>query len=217
MMQKIKLIYLVISGLLAALFSACSPAQSPSTAAALQVADLLSRHHPTVVADTRLFLTDRAAYLAKYRDPTDENALDFEAESLDLLLMLTESLYRQQLLVLVDWKEQAHLVFDALDHNSGNRLSQTADCQALRARLAGSQYNINFFLQHDADKPSLFDCSLTAQRRLVALDLNSDTYALLHINPSDSEALARAAKAVGLGVDFFLQSPKPLPAQPVQH
>lgn len=177
----------------------------PSTRdqALLDLARGFSGNDDVVMNEVSLFVTNRAKYFKRYEDDLFDRGIE-EPAQITPPIALIDALSKTKHLVYEDGSSEPAWALDQLDTLSGNAISKASCYGQLKNYYSNSKYGIGTFLDGSGEWPSLFECIESVGLHLLAINEDSDSYALVLVQSGDLPIVTETAKKAGIRL-YFLQ------------
>lgn len=174
---------------------------SISDQALIDLARGFSGNDDVVMNEVSLFVSNRTKYFKKYEDDLFERGIE-EPVQITPPIALIDALSKAKYLVYQDGSSEPGWALDQLDKLSGNAISKARRYDQLKDYYSDSKYGIGTFLDGDGEWPSIFECIKSVGFHLLAINEDSDSYALALVPNKDLPVVLETAHKAGISLYF---------------
>ena len=177
--------------------------KSPRAAdqALIDLAKGFSGSDEAVVNEVSLFLSNQSKYFKQHEDDLFERGIE-EPSQVTPPIALIDALSKAKHLVYQDGSSEPEWVLKQLNELSGNALSQASCYNQLKDYYSNTKYGIGTFLGNDGEWPSLFECIKSVGFNLLAINEDSDSYAIVLVQSKDLAVALETAQKAGISLYF---------------
>jgi len=144
----------------------------------LDLATIISSSNQKVIDRVSYFNNSQELYFEHYNSELVEQGID-DVDEVTAEVVLVDALLHENLLVYVDWKQEPDDVLEQLVSLSKGRISNCESYANLLNFYRNTEYGVGHFLDTQGDWPSIFNCIGSVGLKLLAIDEDSDGYALI--------------------------------------
>ncbi len=165
------------------------------------LASFLSNKNEGVVADVNLYLNSVKDYFKKHEDNLSQRGIE-NAEQVTPAVVLIDALLSHDKVVYQDHKAEPSDVLEMLNTLSEGKLEHAKGYAELFEHYKNTNYGIAELLGAQSLAPSIFDCIQSTGLKLLSIDEDSDSYALVLIDSSELERFISVANEAGIRINF---------------
>jgi len=168
----------------------------------LKLALMVSSANQNVSESINLFTDDKSVYYENYKSELFERGIE-SAHQITPEIALIDSLSREGLLVYADVSQEPDDVLEQLATLSNKKIKQCEGYKPLLEYYKNTEYGIGEFFDEKGEWPSIFNCVRDAGLRLLAIDEDSDAYALLIVENGSAQETLEAFKQANVRLYYF--------------
>ncbi|MEH6347121.1 MAG: hypothetical protein V7785_18640 [Bermanella sp.] len=201
-MQFVILLIVIIVAFIALYIKASNLEKSSSDPKPLELlASFLSDKNEGVVENVRFYLNSPKAYFEKHTDNLSQRGIE-RAEEVTSAFVLIDALLPLDKIVYQDHKADPSEVLEMLNNLSQGKLKEGEGYAALSEHYKQSKFGIGEFLETDSSAPSIFECISSTGLKLLAINEDSDSYALVLIDGNELERFIQVATEADIRINF---------------
>lgn len=170
-----------------------------------QLALLLSANDKEVIEDVNLYLSDAQSYFLNNKNRLHERGIR-DSSAVTVAVVLVDSLLKKGKIIYQDRTSEPNDTLASLNILSGGKLKESACYQPLTRFYDLTEYGIGTFLDEKGDWPSIFECVDSVGLRLIAINEDSDAYALLLVKKAEIAKVVELSKKATINLYYTNQT-----------
>jgi len=201
-MQFVILLIVIILAFIVLYIKASNMHDSSSQSSPMVLlASFLSNKNEGVVANVNLYLDSAPDYFKKHEDNLSQRGIE-SAEQVSPAVVLIDALLSHDKVVYQDHKAEPSEVLEMLNTLSEGQLKHAKGYAEVFEHYKNTKFGIGAFLDTTSSAPSIFDCIQSTGLKLLSIDEDSDSYALILIDSSELERFISVANEAEIRINF---------------
>ncbi|MAM87818.1 MAG: hypothetical protein CME36_10985 [unclassified Hahellaceae] len=198
------MIYLIIIAVLALAILSCTAHNRDTNQESqplLTLTQELSGGSEQALGELQLFLSNRQEYFNRFEDELYQRGIE-SSEEVSPEVALVDALVRTKMLVYQDHSSDPADTLVWLNELSEGSLGQSVCYKELEKHYSETEYGLSAFLEAPGYGPSLFDCISGIGYKLLAINEDSDAYALILVAEEKVPNVTKLARDADIPLYF---------------